>query len=97
VLDIQNVDIAIRKLCLDTMYFDLFITIRLNISCLRKYICNVLANFNCIMRSFLTSTLGQVKLDGQVKENETGRACSTNGAKRNAYRILVGKPEGKGP
>jgi hypothetical protein len=23
------------------------------------------------------------------------RACSTNGAKRNAYRILVGKPEGK--
>jgi hypothetical protein len=26
-----------------------------------------------------------------------GRACSTNGAKRNAYRILVGKPEGKKP
>jgi hypothetical protein len=25
------------------------------------------------------------------------RACSTNGAKRNAYRILVGKPEGKKP
>jgi hypothetical protein len=24
-----------------------------------------------------------------------GRTCSTNGAKRNAYRILVGKPEGK--
>jgi hypothetical protein len=24
-----------------------------------------------------------------------GRACSTNGEKRNAYRILVGKPEGK--
>jgi hypothetical protein len=23
-----------------------------------------------------------------------GRACSTNGARRNAYRILVGKPEG---
>jgi hypothetical protein len=23
-----------------------------------------------------------------------GRACSTNGAKRNAYRLLVGKPEG---
>jgi hypothetical protein len=22
-----------------------------------------------------------------------GRACSTNGKKRNAYRILVGKPE----
>jgi hypothetical protein len=26
-----------------------------------------------------------------------GRACSTNGDKRNAYRILVGKPEGKRP
>jgi hypothetical protein len=26
-----------------------------------------------------------------------GRACSTNGAKRNAYRLLVGKPEGKRP
>jgi hypothetical protein len=24
-----------------------------------------------------------------------GRACSTNGEKRNAYRLLVGKPEGK--
>jgi hypothetical protein len=24
-----------------------------------------------------------------------GRECSTNGEKRNAYRILVGKPEGK--
>jgi hypothetical protein len=23
------------------------------------------------------------------------RTCSTNGAKRNLYRILVGKPEGK--
>jgi hypothetical protein len=23
-----------------------------------------------------------------------GRACSTNGEKRNAYRLLVGKPEG---
>jgi hypothetical protein len=26
-----------------------------------------------------------------------GRAYSTNGVKRNAYRILVGKPEGKRP
>jgi hypothetical protein len=24
-----------------------------------------------------------------------GRECSSNGEKRNAYRILVGKPEGK--
>jgi hypothetical protein len=26
-----------------------------------------------------------------------GGACSTNGEKRNAFRILVGKPEGKRP
>jgi hypothetical protein len=26
-----------------------------------------------------------------------GGTCSTNGEKRNAYRILVGKPEGKSP
>jgi hypothetical protein len=24
-----------------------------------------------------------------------GKACSTNGEKRNAYRILMGNPEGK--
>jgi hypothetical protein len=26
-----------------------------------------------------------------------GRVCSTNGEKRNSYRILAGKPEGKRP
>jgi hypothetical protein len=26
-----------------------------------------------------------------------GGACSSNGEKRNAYRLLVGKPEGKRP
>jgi hypothetical protein len=31
----------------------------------------------------------------QVKEDEMGRECSTNVEKRNANRILVGKPEGK--
>jgi hypothetical protein len=33
----------------------------------------------------------------QVKEDEMGRACNTNGEKRNAYRIMVGMPEGKRP
>jgi hypothetical protein len=32
-----------------------------------------------------------------VKEDDTGRACSTNGEKRNAFRLLVGKAEGKKP
>jgi hypothetical protein len=32
-----------------------------------------------------------------VKEDEMGRTCSTNGEKRNACRILVGRPEGKKP
>jgi hypothetical protein len=31
------------------------------------------------------------------KEDEMGRACSTNGAKMNACWTLVGKPEGKRP
>jgi hypothetical protein len=31
----------------------------------------------------------------QVKEDELGRACNTNVEKKNTYRILVGKPEGK--
>jgi hypothetical protein len=30
-----------------------------------------------------------------VKEDETGRASSTNGERKNVYRIMVGKPEGK--
>jgi hypothetical protein len=28
-----------------------------------------------------------------LKEDEIGRACSMNGEKRNAYRMLVGKSE----
>jgi hypothetical protein len=33
----------------------------------------------------------------EVTENNMGRACSTNGEKKNAYRILVENPEGKRP
>jgi hypothetical protein len=29
-----------------------------------------------------------------VAEDEMGEPCSMNGEKRNAYRLLVGKPEG---
>jgi hypothetical protein len=34
-------------------------------------------------------------LNYEVREDEMDRACSTNGEKRNAYRIFVGKPEEK--
>jgi hypothetical protein len=32
-----------------------------------------------------------------VAEDEMGGPCSTNGEKRNTYRLMVGKPEGKRP
>jgi hypothetical protein len=32
-----------------------------------------------------------------IDQDEMGRACSTNGANRNAYGILVGKLKGKIP
>jgi hypothetical protein len=35
--------------------------------------------------------------NSQVVEDEMGWACSTNGGKKNAYRLLVGKREGKRP
>jgi hypothetical protein len=41
--------------------------------------------------------LSQRTSDLDVKEDEMGRACNINGEKRNAYGILVGKPEGKRP
>jgi hypothetical protein len=35
--------------------------------------------------------------NNQVEDDEMGGPCSTDGDKRNAYRLLVGKPEGKRP
>jgi hypothetical protein len=32
-----------------------------------------------------------------IKDEKMGRVCSTHGEKRNAYSILVRKPEGKRP
>jgi hypothetical protein len=50
---------------------------------------------NCIMRNFITVLLAKQNSNDQVKEDAIGRACSTNGEKRNAYMILIGKLEGK--
>jgi hypothetical protein len=36
-------------------------------------------------------------LSDQIEKNEMNRASSTYGVKRGAYRVLVGKPEGKRP
>jgi hypothetical protein len=36
-------------------------------------------------------------LNDRAKEDEMGMACSTHEKKRNACRILVGMPQGKGP
>jgi hypothetical protein len=52
--------------------------------------------------SFNNFRTGEISSKGsptndQVKEDEMDRACSTNGEKRNAYKILVRKPEGKRP
>jgi hypothetical protein len=33
----------------------------------------------------------------KLRRNAVGGSCSTNGEKRNAYKILVGKGEGKRP
>jgi hypothetical protein len=35
--------------------------------------------------------------NNQFEEDEICGASSTNGEKRNAYRLLVGKPEGRRP
>jgi hypothetical protein len=48
-------------------------------------------------KKFSYNFVGYMLLVDQVKEDEIGKACSTNGEKRNAYRILVAKPEGKRP
>jgi hypothetical protein len=43
------------------------------------------------MRSFITCALAK---NDQVKEDKMDRACRTHAEKRNAFRIVVGKPEG---
>jgi hypothetical protein len=49
------------------------------------------------MRSFVILLFTKYNWNNQVEEDEMGRPCNTNGEKRSAYRLLVGKPEGKRP
>jgi hypothetical protein len=45
----------------------------------------------------MTCTHHQILFGGSNREEGDGRACSTYGEKRGAYRILVGRPEGRRP
>lgn len=36
-------------------------------------------------------------MDDQIKKTETGRAYSTKGERRGAYKVSVGRPEGRRP
>ena len=39
----------------------------------------------------------QYLVGNEIEKNEMGGACSAYGGRREAYRVLVGKPEGKRP
>jgi hypothetical protein len=49
---------------------------------------------NYIKRSSLICTAHQILFGYQIEKNETGGTCS-KGERRGAYRVLVGRPEGK--
>jgi hypothetical protein len=49
------------------------------------------------MKSFILTLFAKYKENDEVMWNEMGRTCSTNGEKRNACRILVGKSDGERP
>jgi len=51
------------------------------------------ARTDCIMMSFMTRTIHH----DQIKEDKMGGACSSRREKRNAYRVLVRKTDGKRP
>jgi hypothetical protein len=47
------------------------------------------------MRTSIIVFFAKYNYNDQGKEDEIGKAYNTHGAKGNAYRVLVGKPEGK--
>jgi len=50
-----------------------------------------------LIRFILSVPLPKYFLRDQIKKNEMGGACGTNGVRRGSCRVLVGKPEGKRP
>jgi len=47
------------------------------------------------MSKFMMVLLSKHYLDDKIKSNEMGRMCGTYEGRRRAYRMLVGKTEGK--
>jgi hypothetical protein len=52
------------------------------------------AGESCIMRSFIICTLHKYNYDGQMKNDEIGKACSEY-QMRNSYTNLVGNSRGR--
>jgi hypothetical protein len=50
---------------------------------------------NWITRSFMICTLAKYNWNNQVEEDEMDGPCSTNGEKRNAYRLLWESQRGR--
>ena len=46
---------------------------------------------------FIISLLTKCYSGDQIKKNEMGGACSSDGKERDGYRVLVGKPEERRP
>jgi len=51
------------------------------------------ARRECIMMSFVTRTIHH----DQIKEDKMGGACNSHGEKKNAYKVLARKTDGKRP
>jgi hypothetical protein len=49
------------------------------------------------MRNFTICIPPKENLGYQVRKYDIDSACSTNVEKKNAKKLLIGKPEGKGP
>jgi hypothetical protein len=50
-----------------------------------------------IKENFVILLFAKYNYNNQVENDEIGWECSTNGEKRNVYRLLIGKPEGRRP
>jgi hypothetical protein len=58
---------------------------------------NSLRNVKLKQYLILTNNILYINNLNTVKDDKMDGACSTNGENRNVYRLLVGRPEEKGP